>query len=96
MMNTDESLMVASNGNIYVVGSVDTLNNEKITDDNCDSILQLRAGSSAGADGPRIYMIKRVKVDLETLRGDFLKKHNGPPGSGVFATPNGYLIDKTW
>ena len=39
MMNTDESLMVASNGNIRVVGSVDTLNNEKIIDDNCDSIL---------------------------------------------------------
>ena len=39
MMNTDESSMVAINGNIYVVGSADTLNNEKITDDNCDSIL---------------------------------------------------------
>ena len=96
MMNTDESLMVASNGNIRVVGSADTLNNEKITDDNCDSILQLRAGSSAGADGPRIYMTKRVKVDLETLRGDFSKKHNAPPGSGVYATPNAYLNDKTW
>ena len=25
-----------------------------------------------------------------------MKKHNAPPGSGVYATPNAYLNDKTW
>ena len=56
----------------------------------------LCAGSSAETDGPRIYMTKGVKVDMETLRGDFAKKHNAPPGSGVYATPNAYLNDETW
>ena len=41
-------------------------------------------------------MTKGVKVDMETLRGDFAKKHNAPPGSGVYATPNAYLNDETW
>ena len=79
MMNTDESLMVASNGNLRVVGSTDMLKHEKITDNNHDSILSLLAGSSAGADRPRIYMTKEVKVDMDTLRGDFAKKQNAPP-----------------
>ena len=80
--------MVASNGNLCVVGSADTLKHEKITDDNCDSILLLRSGSSAREDGPRIYMTKGVKVDLETLWGDFAKNHNAPPGSVAYATPH--------
>ena len=80
MMNTDKSSMVASNGNIHVVGSADTLKHKKITDNNRGSISSLRARSSDGADGPRIYMTKGVKVDLETLRVDFAKKHNAPHG----------------
>ena len=35
-------------------------------------------------------------MDLDTLRGDFEKKHNAPPGSGVYSTPNAYLNDETW
>ena len=96
MMNTDESLMVASNGNLRVVGSTDMLKHKKIIDENRDSISSLRAGSSAGEDGLRIYMTKGEKMDLETLRGDFAKKHNVPPGLGVYSTPNAYLNDKTW
>ena len=41
-------------------------------------------------------MTKGMKVDLETLRGDFAEKHNASPGLGVYATPNTYLNDKTW
>ena len=76
--------------------TVDTLKHEKIIDDNRDSISLLRSGSSDGANRPRIYMTKGVKMDLDTLRGDFEKKHNAPPGSGVYANPNAYLNDRTW
>ena len=55
MMNTEESLMVASNGDVRVVGSADTLEHEKITDNNRNSILSLRAGSSSGAYG-RVFI----------------------------------------
>ena len=79
MMNTDKSLMVANNGNLRVVGSAEPLKYEKVTDNNCDSIQSFRAESSAGADRPRIYMTKEVKVDMDTLRGDFAKKQNAPP-----------------
>ena len=94
MMNTDESSMVVSNGNIRVVGSADTLKHEKVIDENRD-ISSLRVGSYAGVNGPRIYMTKGVKMDMETLRGDFVKKHNALPGSGVYATPNAYLNGET-
>ena len=96
MMNIDKASMVVSNGNLHVVGSTDTLKHEKIIDDNRDSISLLRAGSSDGANRPRIYMKKGVKMYLETLRGDFEKKRNAPPGSGVYANPNAYLNDETW
>ena len=96
MMNTNESQMVASNGNICVVGSTDTLKHEEITDDNRSSIQLLLAGISAGAYMPCIYMTKGVKVDIKTLRRDFAKKHNVPPGLGVYATPNAYLNEETW
>ena len=35
-------------------------------------------------------------MDLDTLREYFVKKHNAPPGSGVYSTPNAYLNDETW
>ena len=85
--------MVAINGNLCVVGSADTLKHEKITDNNCGIISSFRAGSSTGADGPRIYMKKGVKVDMENLRGYFANKHNAPHGSVFYATPNAYIND---
>ena len=61
MMNLDESSMVASNGVLRVVGSAEKRKHEKITDDNRDSISTIRVGSSAGADGPRIYLTQGKK-----------------------------------
>ena len=82
--------MVGSNGNFRVVGFADMLKHEKITDNNCNSILLLRVVSSAWAD---VYMTNGVKVNLETLRGDLAKEHNAITGSGIYATPNAYIND---
>ena len=96
MMNLDESSMVAINGVLRVVGSAEKRKYEQITDENRDIISTIRVRSSAGSDGPRIYLTQGKKVDMETLRGDFAQKHKDPPGSGVYATPSAYLNDETW
>ena len=49
-----------------------------------------------GRTGRIFSMTKGMKVDLETLRGYFSKKHNAPPGLGVYTTPNENLNDETW
>ena len=66
------------------------------TDDNHGTITISCCGLASGVDGPRFYLVKAEKIDLQTFKGDFTKKHKAPPGSKVIPTPNAYLTDKVW
>ena len=63
-------------------------------DDNRGSITIARCGIASRLDGPRFYLIKGEKVDLETFQGDFYSKHGAPHVSKVISTPNAYTTNK--
>ena len=53
-------------------------------------------GLASGVDGPCFYLVKAEKIDFQTFKGDFAKKHKAPPGSKFIPTPNAYMTDKVW
>ena len=40
--------------------------------------------------------MKSEKIDIQTFKGNFAKKHTAPPGSKVISTPNAYITNKVW
>ena len=66
------------------------------TYDNRLNITIYRCGLASGIDGPHFYFVKAEKIDIQTYKGGFAKKHKAPPGSKVIPTPNAYLTDKVW
>ena len=62
--------------------------------DNCGNITIAHCGLASGADGPRFYLVKTEKIDLQTFKGNFSTKHSAPPGSKFVTTPNAYMTDK--
>ena len=65
-------------------------------DDNRGTINVHQCGLASGVDGPRFYLVKAEKIDIQTFKGDFANKHKAPPGSKVIPTPNSYTTDKVW
>ena len=53
-----------------------------------------RCGLASGLDGPHFYFVKAEKIDIQTYKGGFAKKHKAPPGSKFIPTPNSYMTDK--
>ena len=66
------------------------------TDNNRGTITIHLCGLASGVDDPRFYLVKAEKIDIQTFKGDFEKKHKVPPGSKVIPTPNAYTTNKVW
>jgi hypothetical protein len=70
---------------------------KKNTQDNRDSITNVRIGSAGGTSGPWIFLTKRKELEkgcpLCNLEKNF---HGVPPGSKVVCTDNAYMTNKTW
>ena len=66
------------------------------TDDNCRTITIYFCGLASGVDGPRFYLVKSEKIDIQTFKGKFAKKHKAPPRSKVIPALNAYMTDKVW
>ena len=58
------------------------------TEDNRRTINISHCGLASGVDSPRFYLVKAEKIDIQTFKGNFAKKHKAPPGSKVIPTPN--------
>jgi hypothetical protein len=54
MLNLDETCVMASDGNLKVVGDASRKQQEKNSDDNRDSITIVKIGNGAGESGPQI------------------------------------------
>ena len=93
--NLDESCMMASDGNVRIIGNVVKKKHEKNNSDCRDSITTVRIGSAGGAGGPRIFLAKGKSSELKTL-SDMPKNHNSPPGSCVVMTPSAYMTNDAW
>jgi len=95
ILNLDESCMMASDGNVRIIGNVKKKKHEKNNSDSRDSITTVRIGSAGGAGGPRIFLAKGKSNELKTL-SDMPKNHNSPPGSCVVMTPSAYMTNEAW
>ena len=87
--------MMASDGNVRIIGNVVKKKHEKNNSDCRDSITTVRIGSAGGAGGPRIFLAKGKSSELKTL-SDMPKNHNSPPGSCVVMTPSAYMTNDAW
>ena len=65
-------------------------------DYNRGTITIYRFDPASGVDGPRFYLVKAEKIDIQNFKVDFSKKHKAHPGSKVIPTPNAYMTDKVW
>ena len=66
------------------------------TDNKRGTITFYRCGLASGVDGPRFYLMKAEKIDIQTFKDNFAKKHKAPLGSKVITLPNAYTTDKVW
>ena len=66
------------------------------SDDNRGTITISRCGLASGVDNHRFYLVKAEKIDIQTIKGNFAKKHKAHPGSKVIPTPNSYMTIKVW
>ena len=66
------------------------------TDDNRGTITISWCGLASVADGPRFYLVKVEKIDIQTFKGDFANEHKAPPGSKFIPAPNSYMTEKFW
>ena len=94
-LNLDESNFMASDGTLQVIGSAAKKKQEKNTSDSRLSVTNVRIGSSAGTEGPRIYLAAGKELKQQCLK-DFRKHHPSPPGSHIEMTPTAYMTDDTW
>ena len=65
-------------------------------DDNRGTINISCCGLAPGVVGPSFYLVKAEKIDLQTFKGNFAKKHKALPGSKFIPTPNSYMTGKVW
>lgn len=93
-LNCDESNMRANEGVVKVMGNKAKKKQEKNKDDSRESISVLRAGSSGGSEGPRVYLGSGKEMPRHLK--DFTTNHKAPPGSHVQMTPSGYMTDDAW
>ena len=68
-----------------MVASKDVKKHQTNTEDNRGTITISCCGLASGVDGHRFYLVKAEKIDIQTFKGDFAKKHKAPPGSKVAA-----------
>jgi hypothetical protein len=94
MLNLDETCVMASDGNLKVVGDASRKKQEKNSDDNRDSITIVRIGNAAGESGPQIYLARGKTLPLSKLQN--LPRLGAPKGSKVVMTPNAYMTDEAW
>ena len=63
---------------------------------NRGTITLARCGLASGVDGPRFYLVKAKKINIQTLKYNFSTKHGAPLESKVIPTQNAYMTDKVW
>eukprot|EP00978_Attheya_sp_CCMP212_P031727 scaffold120920_cov35-Attheya_sp.AAC.1 len=91
----DESCMMASAGELSIVGSMDRKKHEKKIADSRVSITLYRTGSVAGSQGPTIALMKgkRRKVGYSDK---FLVKKGFAEGSTIIMTPTAFVTEEAW
>jgi hypothetical protein len=96
--NGDESNFMASEGTVRVIGNKKKRKQEKNPNNSCESITCLRIGSTAGEEGPGVFLTKGKSLGHHRRFNihNFAKTYRSPPGSHVIPTLLVYTTDDTW
>lgn len=90
----DESCLLASDGNVSIIGDKDKKKHETRSVDSRTSITLYRVGSVDG-NGPTAFLMngERRRVGYTD---DFLVKHGAAVGSVLVMTESGYMTESAW
>ena len=95
VLGGDETGLLASNGDVTVIGDKKKLKHEVSTAGSRVSITAYRCGSAAGSDGPTGFLPPGVRRK-SGFTDEFLLKHGAAPGSTIVMTPSGYMTEDAW
>ena len=95
ILGGDETCLLASNGDVTVIGDKLKAKHEKATAGSRVSITVYRCGSAAGADGPTAMLPPGVYLKKAYSDG-YLTRHGAVKGSTVVMTANGFMTEAAW
>ena len=91
----DETCLLASAGDVHIIGDKDKKKHEVKAGDSRMSIAMYRIGSVAGETGPTAFLMSGQRR-RENYTNEFLERHGGAVGSSVHMTPTGFMTEKAW
>ena len=91
----DETCLLASAGDVKIVGDKEKKHHDVTTGSSRTSITLYRTGSAAGTDGPTAFLPPGVRVK-SGFTDEFLVKNGAAPGSTIVMTPTGYMTEDAW
>ena len=94
LVGGDETCLLASDGEVRIIGDKQKKKHEKRKGDSRMSITMYRTGSVAG-NGPCAFLMagQRRRPGFDD---DFLMKHGAAAGSTLVMTENGFMTDDAW
>ena len=91
----DETCLLASNGDVTIIGDKMKAKHEVMTAGSRDSITMYRVGSAGGSDGPTAFL-PPGKQRKSAYSDAYLKRHGAASGSTVVMTKTGYMTEDAW
>ena len=95
ILGGDESGLLASNGDVAIIGDKAKKKHEVTTAGSRTSITIYRSGSAAGSDGPTAFL-PPGKYRKHGYNDAFLVKHGAAVGSTIAMTDSGYMTEAAW
>ena len=94
IVNSDESCLMSSNGNIYVVTSKANINTVKRTDNLWVFIITLWNRFKSGHQSTSFFLAQGKKLNRNRFKN--LNFFYASEGYEVIITPNAFMTDKAW
>lgn len=98
-LNLDEACFMCSSGTLKIIGDGQKKRHDKNLADNRFSITCVRIGSSAGENGPVIFLTEGQgdnSVNRNFTKERLTSVYGLPEGSRVLCNSSGYMDDITW
>jgi hypothetical protein len=95
LIGGDEECLLASDGNVSVIGDKQKKKHEKRSADSRVSITLYRTGTAGGTTGPTAFLPAGVKRAMG-FTDAFLEDHGAAKGSTIVMTETGFMTEKAW
>ena len=91
----DEACLLASNGEVKVIGDKEKSKHQVQTSNSRTSITIYRSGNAAGSEGPTALLPAGIRRK-GAYTDEFLVKHGAAPGSTIAMTKTGFMTELAW